>query len=86
MQENLKYLLSTIGVYWPDIRIWTNNPIEKGDIFCIVRFFIKFQIYNILNKLPKRLGTKATKSFWGSGHFLLAYKESLIFSLMKTPC
>lgn len=86
MQEHLKYLLSTISIYWPDIRIWTNNPIKKGYIFCIVWFFVKLQIHHILNKLSEWLRAEATQSFWGSGHLFLADKETFIFSLTKILC
>lgn len=55
------YLLSTIGVNWPDIWIWAHYSIEKGYTLCIVRFFIKLQVDHILYKLPKGLWAKAAQ-------------------------
>lgn len=75
------HLLCTFGIYWPNVWVWTDYSIEKGDIFSIVRLLIKLQIDNMLNKLTKRLGAEAAKSFWGSSHLLLANKETFALSL-----
>lgn len=52
-------ILWTISVYGTDAWIWTNNSIKNLYILCIIWFFIKLQIHNILQKLLKRWRTEA---------------------------
>lgn len=75
------YFLSTIGVKWPDSRIWGHYTIKKRYTLCIVGFLGKLQVDHILYKLPEGFWAKATQRFWRGGHFLLANKEAFIFTL-----
>lgn len=80
---SLNHLLCTISVYWPNVWVWSDYSIEKGDILSIVRLLVKLQIDHILDKFTERLGAKAAKSFWGSSHLLLANKEAFVLSLRE---
>jgi len=79
----LLYLLSTICVNRSYIWIWPHYAIKKRDALGIIRFFIKLQIDDILNKLSEWLWAEATKRLWGCGHLLLTDKEPFIFSLQE---
>ena len=80
------YLLSTISVNWTDLWMWPNYPINKVDIFRIVRFLIKFQVHHILYKLSKRCWTKTTKCLGRGCHLLLANKEAFVLTLHRASC
>ena len=67
------YLLRTISVNGSNIWVGTHNAIKKRDTLGIVRLLVKFQIDNIIHKLPERLWAEAAQRFWGSCHFLLAH-------------
>jgi hypothetical protein len=54
---------------------------KKWYTFCIVGFFIKLQVDNILYKLSERRWAKATERYWKGGHFLLADKEAFVVTL-----
>ena len=77
------YLLSTIRVNWPDIRIWAYYTIKEGDTLCIVGFFFKLQVDHILYKLLERLRAEVTERLWRSGHFLFANEKALVFTLQE---
>jgi hypothetical protein len=75
------YLLSTISIYRPDVWIWTNNAIKQRDALCVIGFFVKLQVHDILNKLSKRLRTNATERFWRGRHLFLADEKTFVVSL-----
>ena len=75
------YLLSTICVYRSYVWIWANNAIKKRNTLCIVWFFVKFQVHNILNKMPERLWANSTQRLWRCRHLFLADKKTFVLSL-----
>lgn len=80
-REHENYHLCPLGVNRTNIWIWPNNPVKKGYIFRILRFFIKLQVDYIFSKLSISLWTKATQGFWRTRHFLLANEKPFIVSL-----